>query len=87
MKTFLEVQQADNYEGYSGRFTVSNCYLDISVYDYSLDVATNNFLKEFKEEYRYWIGICDKDLNEKALATKNRFKEFEDAYDSISKTY
>ena len=80
MKTFFEVQQADNNEGYSGRFNVHNCYLDISTDAYRLDVATNEFLKKFKEEYYYWGGIYDKDLNEEALATKNRFKEFEDAY-------
>ena len=80
MKTFFEVQQADNNEGYSGRFNVHNCYLDISTDAYKLDVATNEFLKKFKEEYYYWEGIYDRDLNKEALATKNRFKEFEDAY-------
>ena len=83
MKTFFEVQQADNYEGYSGRFEIHNCYLDIKTEAYKLDVVIDEFLKKFKEEYRYWEGIYDKDLSKEALATKNRFKEFEEAYARI----
>ena len=83
MKTFFEVSQADNNEGYSGRFNVHNCYLDISTDAYRLDVATNEFLKKFKEEYRYLDNIYDRDLNKEALARKNRFKEFDDAYTRI----
>ena len=51
-----------------------------------LDVATNNFLKTFKEKYHYWDNIRDIDLNKEALAIKNKYKEFEEAYNGILKS-
>ena len=83
MKIFFVVEQADKSECYSGRFKVSNCYLDVSNEAYKLQTAIDDFTKTFKKEYNYWHNIYDKDLNKEALGTKKRFKEFSEAYERV----
>lgn len=81
MKTFFTVKQADDTESWSGRFYAKNDDLNISKYGHNLMQVINEFLSEFKEEYYYWQNIYDKDLNEGALITKNKFMEYGNAYE------
>lgn len=85
MIDFFKVKYADNTESYSGRFNVSNDYLDISTDAYDLKIAIDEFMAKFEEEYKYYDGVSDADLNKRALKWSLKFKEYAYAYEKCCK--
>ncbi len=80
MKTFFIVKQADDTAGYSGRFNVSNDDLDISVDNYNLLIAIDEFIIKFKSKYCYWDNVYARHLNKEALTISSIYMSYEEAY-------
>ena len=85
MKTFFTVKQADDNESYSGRFNISNDYLDITANNYNINKAIDAFIYIFKQKYCYWDNIEDFDLKKEALEKKKKFLYHKEAYERICK--
>jgi hypothetical protein len=85
MKDFFNVDYSDLSEDYSVKFKIDNIYLDISIQDYDLKKAIYKFINKFETEYKYWTNIKDEHLNKKSLEKKNRFKEFNYAFEKCQR--